>query len=51
MKKDYEIVGAFDYNGNKLLVVKINGNAHVMTVNELHGWYGRLYLEKWKRSA
>lgn len=46
MKNAYEIIGAFDCNGDKLLIAKVNVNVYVMTVDELHRWYGRLSF--WK---
>lgn len=51
MKRDYKIVGKFDCNGEHLLIVRINRNVHMMTVEELNRWYGRLHSERWKRSA
>lgn len=48
MKDEYKIVGEI-FNG--LLIVVINGNAHVMSQDELRKWYGRANPERWNKAA
>lgn len=40
MSRDYKVAGRFQRNEEELLVVRMNGNAHIMTHGEFKKWYG-----------
>lgn len=51
MDMEYEIIREFDTNGKNMVVVRMDGNAHVVEESELKWIYGCLHPERWKKGA
>ena len=49
IKVDREIIGDFITNGKYMVVVMLNGNAHVMEKEEWMSIWGRNHPEKWNK--
>ncbi|WP_170313465.1 hypothetical protein [Lacrimispora amygdalina] len=47
----YEVLSEFDCCGEHMMTVRFRGNVHVMTLEELKCWYGRMHPERWDRKA
>lgn len=47
MNDKYEVIKEFECHGEQMVVVRIENNAHVMSLEEWHKIYGRNHQDKW----
>ena len=48
MNDKYEVIKEFECYGEQMVTVRIENNAHVMSLEEWHKIYGRNHQDKWK---
>ena len=47
MNDKYEVIKEFECHGEQMVAVRIENNAHVMSLEEWHKIYGRNHQNKW----
>lgn len=47
MNDKYEVIKEFECHGEQMVAVRIENNAHVMSLEEWHKIYGRNHQDKW----
>ena len=47
MSDKYEVIKEFECHGEQMVAVRIENNAHVMSLEEWHKIYGRNHQDKW----
>ena len=48
MSDKYEVIKEFECHGKQMVTVRIENNAHVMSLEEWRKVYGRSHQDKWK---
>lgn len=48
MNDEYEVIKEFECHGKQMVTVRIENNAHVMSLEEWRKVYGRSHQDKWK---
>jgi hypothetical protein len=47
MNDKYEVIKEFECHGEQMVAVRIENNAHVMSLEEWHKIYGSNHQDKW----
>lgn len=48
MDNKYKVIEEFDCHGKRMVTVRLQNAAHVMTLEDWHKIYGRNHQDKWK---